>query len=139
MKHHVLVLLLTASFSPITHAILPTAIVEINNNIQLLASQSSFGRLPPAYDERSSFRWTVTLPPDDNALLCDDTANNNNDNAVSVAAATTSSSSSNGYDNDKSGVVMVAPRGQCSFQRKALSAQKYGAVALIVYGTLHSR
>eukprot|EP00956_Cyclotella_meneghiniana_P007094 scaffold9646_cov36-Cyclotella_meneghiniana.AAC.2 len=137
MKHHVLPLLLTASsLSPITHAILPTAIVEINNNIQLLASQSSFGRLPPAYDERLNLRWTVTLSPDDNALLCDDTADN--DTAVNVAAAT-SSSSSTGYDNDKSGVVMVAPRGQCSFQRKALTAQKYGAVALIVYGTLHSR
>jgi hypothetical protein len=35
--------------------------------------------------------------------------------------------------------VMLVPRGTCSFQRKALSAQRLGASAMIVYGNLASR
>eukprot|EP00804_Cyclotella_cryptica_P002454 CCRYP_019175-RA/>CCRYP_019175-RA protein AED:0.00 eAED:0.00 QI:114/-1/1/1/-1/1/1/530/622 len=105
----------------LTHAILPTAIVQINNDISLYASQASFGSSPPAYSDRASIQWGAALPPSDDALLCSDTANTNNN--VNVAP----------------GVAMVVPRGECSFQRKALNAQKMGASAIIIYGTLSSR
>ncbi|KAL3775884.1 hypothetical protein ACHAWO_012902 [Cyclotella atomus] len=103
------------------HAILPTAIVEINN-IQLLASQASFGIPPLSYENRHSATWTVALPPSDDELLCNDSSNNNR-----------------AMQQSGQGVVMLAPRGTCSFQRKALNAQKSGASALIIYGTLSSR
>mmetsp|Transcript_31189 Transcript_31189/g.68468 ORF Transcript_31189/g.68468 Transcript_31189/m.68468 type:complete len:1004 (-) Transcript_31189:186-3197(-) len=35
--------------------------------------------------------------------------------------------------------VMLVPRGSCTFERKALSAQRLGATAILVYGTLDSR
>ena len=113
------------SLAPSTNAILPTAILEINNDIQLLASQASFGSPLPSYAERASIAWNVAFPPDDDSLLCGDSENYSNANLAATGGA--------------GGVAMAVPRGTCSFQRKALNAQKMGASALIVYGTMASR
>ncbi|KAL7490243.1 hypothetical protein ACHAW6_016013 [Cyclotella cf. meneghiniana] len=120
MKSLLLVLLLTTT---VTHAILPTAILQINNDISLFASQASFGPPPATFSDRASVRWAAAFPPSDDGLLCRDTGDAN----------------TNSIGDPATGVAIVVPRGECSFQRKALNAQKLGASAIIVYGTLSSR
>jgi len=134
--------------------------------ITLLASQASFGAVLAEYSRR--FREhdgdgngapgvgvLPAFPPENDPYLCneaegwadyrnhrdgndgnrdgdDDDLNNNMniDNRVNNAYP------ANGpyYQS-----ALLVPRGQCSFERKALSAQRLGASAIIVYGSLSSR
>jgi hypothetical protein len=108
-------------------AILPTAAIQVTTaqgeTFQLLASQASFGSYPPQKEssERSSKTATTAHPlvaaPTDNTHLCD------NSTTTRIAGG---------------GLVMV-PRGFCTFEFKALVAQRLGAAGIIVYGTLESR
>ena len=114
--------LILATALPLTSAILPTAIVQINN-VPLLASQASFGAPVPSYHDRTAM--SVAFPPDDNPSLCQEAERSKRSDSDDGQAA--------------SQVVMVVPRGSCSFQRKARTAQTMGATAVIVYGSLSSR
>lgn len=80
----------------------------------LLVSQASFGSYPSMEGEGKK---RLVLPPQDNPLLCE--------NITSVAAPTET--------------IMLVPRGNCTFELKALNAQRLGAGAILVYGTLESR
>ena len=66
----------------------------------------------------------MTTPPDDNPLLNEVSAND----GIAGASITTIT--------DAGGVVMLAPRGECSFQREAIQTQTLGAIAIIAYVTL---
>jgi hypothetical protein len=59
---------------------------------------------------------SLELPPSDNALLCDNMTANA------------------GYSG-----LMLVPRGNCTYQQKALNAQRLGATGIAIYGTLASR
>jgi len=72
----------------------------------------------------------VVEPPPDNAYLCDlppsevESAHALSPPNADAATATT---------------AMLVPRGHCSFERKALAAQRYGAGLVVVRNTLESR
>eukprot|EP00538_Stauroneis_constricta_P006271 CAMPEP_0119549340 /NCGR_PEP_ID=MMETSP1352-20130426/3067_1 /TAXON_ID=265584 /ORGANISM="Stauroneis constricta, Strain CCMP1120" /LENGTH=771 /DNA_ID=CAMNT_0007594873 /DNA_START=163 /DNA_END=2478 /DNA_ORIENTATION=- len=85
-------------------------------------SQASFGEYPPM-DAAKSPSKTVILPPDDNTHLC---------NEVSESSSGSTSSSA-------SPTMMLAPRGTCTFEVKALNAQKLGASGILIYGNLANR
>eukprot|EP00581_Thalassiosira_minuscula_P002660 CAMPEP_0183744308 /NCGR_PEP_ID=MMETSP0737-20130205/65663_1 /TAXON_ID=385413 /ORGANISM="Thalassiosira miniscula, Strain CCMP1093" /LENGTH=931 /DNA_ID=CAMNT_0025979947 /DNA_START=589 /DNA_END=3384 /DNA_ORIENTATION=- len=140
--------LLTLLAPQTTHAILPTAAIDIflpdvsvSDAITLYASQASFGGDVAAYNHRHShfeeagssgksridgIGVVPAFPPSDDEYLC-----NESDGLVD-------------YSNKQVDVTYVrsallVPRGQCSFERKALSAQRLGASAIVIYGTLSSR
>ena len=120
--------------------------------LTLLASQASFGAPLANFHERttttssSSSSGSSSLPagigvipttaPEDDPYLCNEsfgfanyknTGNNGN------------SDNNNSNNNNYYRSALLVPRGQCSFERKALSAQRLGASAIIIYGTLSSR
>jgi hypothetical protein len=64
---------------------------------------------------------TLELPPSANALLCDNVTTANNSNEA-------------GYSG-----LMLVPRGTCTYEQKALNAQRLGATGIAIYGTLASR
>jgi hypothetical protein len=101
-------------------AILPTAAIQVTTaqgeTFNLLASQASFGSYPLESPERNAAHALVAAPSD-NAHLCD------NSTTTRIAGG---------------GLVMV-PRGLCTFELKALIAQRLGAAGVIVYGSLESR
>ena len=118
-------------------AILPTAGVDIHalnkdgtpamDPVTFLASQASFGTYPPM--ENKPLTPMIPLVPDVNLndpLLCNEADGVANYESLSISDADPE-------------YVMLVPRGSCSFQRKALSAQRLGASAVVVYGTLASR
>ena len=119
------------------NSILQTAAIDVllpgvPTPLTLLASQASFGSPLAKFDERTftSNLGVGVIPataPEDDPFLCNEsrgwTSYTNNNNGQSYSANT----------------VMLVPRGQCSFERKALSAQRLGASAIIIYGTLSSR
>jgi hypothetical protein len=115
-----LVLWLSAHAS-IVEAVRPTAALQVNltngTSLTMLVSQASFGSYPSMTPEKNPQR-TLELPPSDNALLCD--------NVTETANA--------GYSG-----LMLVPRGTCTFQQKALNAQRLGATGIAIYGTLASR
>lgn len=136
-----------------THAILPTAAIDIflpdtaaANAITLFASQASFGGPVAEYSQRfnhfteagSSGKSRINgvgvvpaYPPEGDGYLCNEadgsadySKGNKNNNLDMTAYYKT---------------ALLVPRGECSFEHKALSAQRLGASAIIVYGTLGSR
>jgi len=144
-----LLLLLLLLLPQSTDAILPTAAIDIylpetavSNAITLYASQASFGGQVAKYQQRhNSFLEagssgnsringvgvTPALPPIDDEYLCNE--------HEGWSDYSTSTKQQQKYTN----TVMLVPRGQCSFESKALSAQHLGASAIIIYGTLSSR
>mmetsp|Transcript_8343 Transcript_8343/g.18698 ORF Transcript_8343/g.18698 Transcript_8343/m.18698 type:complete len:896 (+) Transcript_8343:97-2784(+) len=134
-----------------TNAILPTAAIDIflpntptSNAISLLASQASFGGPVAKFEERyhhfqeagSSGKSRINgvgvipvFPPEGDGYLCNE-------------AEGWSDYTSSGGSVDKTAYyqsALLVPRGQCSFEHKALSAQRLGASAIIIYGSLSSR
>jgi len=115
-----------------SYAILQSAAIDIvkhhaDGSIEsftMLASQASFGANPPMSVE-NNLPMHHQFPPNTDPLLC-----NEADGINDYAKIPTS--------NDVN-VVMLVPRGVCSFERKALSAQRLGASSIIIYGTLASR
>jgi len=136
------------------NAILPTAAIDIylpdaaaRDAITLLASQASFGGNVAKFDQRhlhfteagSSGRSRIdgvgvvpAFPPEGDAYLCNESEgwsdyskNSNNNNNVDKTAYYQS--------------ALLVPRGLCSFEHKALSAQRLGASAIIIYGSMSSR
>jgi len=69
------------------------------------------------------------LPPTEDPYLCAET-----DGLVDYTAEI--KDGSNKYSIN---TVMLVPRGQCSFEAKALSAQRLGSSSIIIYGSLSSR
>ncbi|KAL9189242.1 hypothetical protein ACHAXT_011732 [Thalassiosira profunda] len=144
--------LLLALMPKYTHAILPTAAIDVflpdtaaSDAITLFASQASFGGHVAKYEERfhhfleagssgNSRKPGVgvvpAFPPSDDDYLCNesegwsDYSNRENGNPDKGAY----------YQS-----ALLVPRGQCSFEHKALSAQRLGASAIIIYGTMSSR
>mmetsp|Transcript_34482 Transcript_34482/g.101334 ORF Transcript_34482/g.101334 Transcript_34482/m.101334 type:complete len:967 (+) Transcript_34482:220-3120(+) len=131
-------------------AILPTGSIDVTSpttgeRFTLLASQASFGSYP-AMGPSSPVNplMELILPPADDPLLCaetDGTANYTNLHPHRERGRQLSwfgsSSKSNAEENPNR--AMLVPRGSCTFERKALSAQRLGATAVILYGTLDSR
>eukprot|EP00978_Attheya_sp_CCMP212_P008640 scaffold20307_cov59-Attheya_sp.AAC.1 len=65
--------------------------------------------------------WHQLRPPSDNALLCQEVPWHGKQNTAGKG-------------------VMVVPRGECTFEHKALAAQHLGAQqGMILYGSLKSR
>jgi signal peptide peptidase-like protein 2B len=112
-------------------SILSTAAIDVRNlanpsqSYTLYASQGEFGRYPKMKAEQNA-PMTAFLSPDDDPLLCNE-ADGMVDYTEPVAL----------YTQQKT--VLVVPRGSCSFERKALAAQRLGAAAIIIYGNLASR
>jgi len=116
-------------------AILPTAAIDIQYTTDsgndsnsrspiitrtLLASQASFGTYPAMgrTNNNNKLLTPVFPPEDDDLLMC--------------------SYDSNARKFDPDTIVLV-PRGNCTFEQKAVNAQKLGASAIVIYGTLGSR
>lgn len=116
---------------PLCQSILPTAGIDISISTgedvvrkTLFASQASFGAWP-AMEARNNDPMTPVLPPKDDPLLC-------------LGLYSASNRTVAPY-NSSSKFVIIVPRGTCSFEKKAMNAQKLGASAIIIYGTLASR
>mmetsp|Transcript_4761 Transcript_4761/g.10733 ORF Transcript_4761/g.10733 Transcript_4761/m.10733 type:complete len:419 (+) Transcript_4761:178-1434(+) len=110
---------------PRVESIMPTAAVDVHldgnaagtPSYTLFASQASFGSHPSMHPDRNEPR-SLRLPPKGNALLCQ--------NVTSP-------------EKEYEGTVLVIPRGQCTFETKAMNAQRLGAASVLIYGTLASR
>ena len=116
-----------------TQAVLPTAeiLVQASDGLEkytMLASQASFGPLSPM-EANSQAPSRLQLPPLSNPLLCEN---------VTLSSSSSSSSSNSALSLERN-TVLVVPRGDCTYQHKALQAQKLGAVGVILYNTLASR
>jgi signal peptide peptidase-like protein 2B len=85
----------------------------------LFVSQASFGETPAMGADKNPNRVLATAPAN-NPLLCDSVA----DARVAAGAAD---------------IIMIVPRGECTFEIKARNAQRLGAKAMLVYGALSSR
>jgi len=119
-------------------AILPTAAIDVSSveddgdgGYTLLASQASFGIWPKEGAGKNDDMILIS-PPEDDPLLC-----NESEDIVSYAKV---GSIPNSYYNGEAGTkyAMIVPRGTCTFERKALSAQRLGADGIIIYGSLGS-
>ena len=119
---------LLLSHSAVVEGVLQTAALDImypkNGSFEyytILVSQASFGSYPPMKPkeptEQAAIGPPLQLPPSDNKLLC---------NNVTSSGTT------------YSGLLLV-PRGECTFELKALNAQRLGAKGIAIYGTLASR
>jgi len=110
-------------------AILQTAAIDVRypegHSLTMLASQASFGP-NPAMSAENNPSMVPAIPPENDPLLCNE--------ALNLIAY--SSIENNVYP---SGTVLLVPRGECSFERKTLAAQRLGASAVLIYGTLASR
>lgn len=132
-------------------AILPTGSIDVTSpttgeRFTLLASQASFGSYPAmGPSSPANPLMELILPPADDPLLCAETDGKANYTNLNLHGRERrdllswfgSSSKSNVEDNPNR--AMLVPRGSCTFERKALSAQRLGATAVILYGTLDSR
>jgi hypothetical protein len=86
----------------------------------LLASQAFFGTYPKMMNTMNPIQ-TLALPPEDDRLLCDNRTKNDRLFAP------------------ESNVLLLVPRGDCTFEAKTFNAQQLGAKAVAIYGTLASR
>jgi len=152
---------------PICEGILPTAGIEVryssgndstdpssNGNgmerLTLWASQASFGTYPSMGVESASVLTPILARslfeeetnPEELALLCD----TRSVTAASTIASSSTSSSSRTSTSSHTALVAIppstllfVPRGNCTFEQKALMAQQLGASAIVIYGTLGSR
>eukprot|EP00984_Skeletonema_dohrnii_P000175 scaffold58_cov105-Skeletonema_dohrnii-CCMP3373.AAC.3 len=140
-----IIVLSTLLIAP-AHSILQTATIDVllpgvPTPITLLASQASFGSSLTSYSNGHSSSSSSSnsrpagvglipsTPPSDDLYLCNE----------SYGFTTYSSSSGNADGKSYNNAAILVPRGQCSFERKALSAQRLGASAIIIYGSLSSR
>lgn len=112
------------------YAITPSANIDVHfphssslSNYTLYVSQGAFGPYPPM-GAAANLPLTPVLPPDEDPLLCQESYGNVQYNETSDTYGNT---------------IMIVPRGDCTFERKALSAQRLGASAMLLYGTLTSR
>jgi hypothetical protein len=140
-------LFLSAFLITPAQSILQTAAIDVllpgvPTPLTLLASQASFGASLATFHDRTLTTTTSssarpagvgvipTTPPTDDPYLCNESY-----------GWTTYSPDSNPNSDGKSyhSTAIFVPRGQCSFERKALSAQRLGASAIIIYGSLSSR
>lgn len=143
-----IVLLLLGPIGP-AMAILPTGSIDVTSpttgeRFTLLASQASFGNYPAmGPSSPANPLMELILPPSDDPLLCaetDGTANyTNNPHGRDLLSWFGSSPTSSVVEDSNPNRAMLVPRGSCTFERKALSAQRLGATAVILYGTLDSR
>jgi len=114
-----------------SRAILPTAAIDVRTNdpkdgsFTLLASTAVFGTHPPMKAENNSPMYPVQ-PPVDDPLLCNE--------ANGLANYT-----SNPQLINDPPMVMVVPRGSCTFQSKTASAQRLGYSGVIIYDNLASK
>lgn len=120
-------------------AVVPTLTLDIlaNENTllvqRMMLSQSLFGPVPKQQQQpwknrsisTTTSTYTLTYPPDDttNGLLCET-------NSSSVASDQVLLPPNS---------ILLVPRGVCTFQTKVIQAQKLGAAAVLIYGTLASR
>lgn len=115
------VLLLLVFGSTNVHAITQTAQVDVQlsngGTYSIFASQASFGSYPKMGVENNEAHL-LSLAPRNNPLLC------RNDTSADPAV---------------SGTFVMVPRGECTFETKAMNAQRMGAAGLIVRGSLASR
>mmetsp|Transcript_24426 Transcript_24426/g.37691 ORF Transcript_24426/g.37691 Transcript_24426/m.37691 type:complete len:748 (-) Transcript_24426:534-2777(-) len=128
----VFLLVLSTLVAP-TRAVLPTAAIDVNSasgkKTTLFASQASFGSYPQE-SASNNHEMIPILPPEDDPLLC-------NESKGSADYSNAGPIPNNYYSfNDPSKYVMLVPRGSCTFERKALSAQRLGASAIVIYGSL---
>lgn len=104
----------------LVEAVLQTAALDVTLTngtvLTMLASQASFGSYPKMNPQNNEPQ-TLTLPPSSNELLCYNVT-----------------SSKDTYKG-----LMLVPRGNCTFETKAINAQRLGATGIVVYGTLASR
>ena len=131
--------------------------------ITLLASQASFGGSVARYDQRhgggggggggggadgvvvgavDGVGVVPAFPPDDDPYLCNESeglADYSSPSSPSSSSSEPSSSSSSPGRMMSRSTALLVPRGRCSFEAKALSAQRLGSSIAIVYGTLSSR
>ena len=143
------VLLAVALLPALTSAILPTGAIDVylpevaaSDAITLHASESGFGpHLAPYASRHSHFSEAgssgasrvggvgvvPSFPPEDDGDLCGETEG-------SVDYSKKGSGKNEYYKS-----AILVPRGGCSFERKALSAQRLGADAVVIYNTLASR
>jgi hypothetical protein len=116
-----LVLLLSLLLTGGAHAILQTAEIDVQLSngatYTLLASQASFGAYPKMGASNNE-PHLLTIAPHNNALLCQN-----------VTKPGTS----------MDGTFIMVPRGECTFETKAMNAQRLGAAGVIVRGSLDSR
>lgn len=126
---------ITISYTPTSPSDRTTLNNEDNGRVELslLATQASFGSYPPQHKKGVTMKdypysYTPVFAPDADSLLCNSAEDMANMNANDIP---------NYRD---SPVVMLVPRGRCTFEQKALNAQiRYNAKAVIVYGALSSR
>lgn len=106
------------------NAILQTAQlnVQLSNGVsyEILVSQASFGSYPKQGVENNR-PHPLALAPANNPLLCQNVTS-----PITVS------------DKDAA-VYMMVPRGECTFETKAVNAQRLGAAGIIVEGSLASR
>ena len=74
----------------------------------------------------------LLLAPSDNALLCQNVTMTT---TTATDRATSSSAAASVYQDS----VILVGRGQCTFETKAMNAQRLGASGVIIYGNLASR
>jgi hypothetical protein len=96
--------------------------VQLSNGeaYMFYASQASFGPSPKMGVENNA-AYSLALPPQWNTLLCN--------NATLPTPDTTVYQDS----------FLLVPRGECTFETKAINAQRLGAAGIIVRGSLASR
>ena len=114
--HAILLPLLLSLLPTPTTSILPTLeIITHPASTTYLASQALYGPLP-------SLSASPLKPPSTDPGLCSDL-----DSAVD-----------SDFIPPSGNYVLLAPRGNCTFQHKTLRAEQYGASALVVYNTAES-
>ena len=135
-----------------TVAVLPTAMMDVFDPVSgrtysLLASQASFGFYPLMTPANNPVR-TVVLPPPGDGLLCNEAegiadysppSQQQQQQSFGVQGVGESDAVVAEAGLNEPGTVMLVPRGSCTFERKALSAQRLGASAIAIHGSLQSR
>lgn len=131
------------------HGFLPTAEIDVFlsdapptlSKYTLMASQASFGDYPPMKGLRhddlngGELLWRLERPPTDNPDLCSPPPST----GMVAMTTTTTTTTVDDYTNNKETIMMLVPRGQCTFETKAFHAQLLGAKGVVIYGTLASR
>ena len=104
------------------HSISPSAVIEVvsspnNNKKSIYASIANFGPDLP-FGKPDLAALPVKLAPPNNPLMCEDV-----DTTFASAEP----------------VIILVPRGECSFERKARNAERLGAIHAIIYDNLATK
>ena len=111
---------------------LEVSATEDGNSIEFFAKRAQFG------SRRHLFKGTLVRSPDSDPFLCEQFFVNlemNKDGNLSLATLPP-------YEkpDENNPTVMLVPRGECSFEKKAYAAKSfYGAKAIMIYDRLASR